>query len=303
MMAELCLGTVQFGTNYGIQGNGKPREEEVFDILLYAVDHHIEMFDTASVYGKAEALLGEFIKKYPEPACKMKIVSKLRADALNKIPVDKWTTVIKQNAVQSLKQMGINCFEAYLFHDSSQIFNSDAVRALSGLKQEGLSKAVGVSVYTPEEAMRALEYDEIDVIQVPYNVFDHRLDKCGFFIKAEERGVKVYARSVLLQGLVVMNPDNLPPTVSMAGDYLSRFDELCNEYNVSRYEAAFRYVLTKQGISCIVYGVDNITQLTDYVELRKMNMSEEMIKQIDETFYDVPERLVNPVLWNQVGKQ
>jgi len=53
-MTELCLGTVQFGLNYGIQGNDQPDLSKALDILNTANSAGIYNYDTAATYGTAE---------------------------------------------------------------------------------------------------------------------------------------------------------------------------------------------------------------------------------------------------------
>ena len=55
---KYCLGTVQFGTNYGIQGNGQPDVASVAEIIDYAYKNGINFLDTASAYGTAESVVG-----------------------------------------------------------------------------------------------------------------------------------------------------------------------------------------------------------------------------------------------------
>ena len=294
---NLCLGTVQFGTNYGIQGNGQPNTENVYAMLNYAVDNGIRILDTAAAYGEAETVLGSYVRNYPDYAEKLSFVSKLKPDAFTGLEADKWPEAAVENAKGSLERIGISKFYAYLFHNASYIFNTEAVKALSEVKEKGLAERVGVSVYTPEEAMRALEYEEIEVIQIPYNVFDRRLDKCGFFDRCLEKGVKVFARSSLLQGLVMMDPDALPDRVKFAKDYLLKYIEICDKYNVSRLTAAICYASRKKGIDYVVFGVDNQKQLEEYIALKDSELPPEMIREIDEAFWEVEERVVNPVLW------
>ena len=294
---KFCLGTVQFGTNYGIQGNGQPQHEAVYDMLSYAIEHGIEQFDTASAYGEAEEVLGGYIKRNPEKAVKMSLISKLKPNAFLDAEKKDWERIAINNAKESLSKLGVKSFFAYLFHNASFIFDEDAVKALYMVKERGLSERIGVSIYTPEEAMRALEYSEIEAIQIPYNVFDRRLDKCGFFKAANDKGVIVYARSSLLQGLAVMDPKSLPDRVSFARDYLLQYDFICNTYKTSKLSAAIGYVTDKQGIDYVVFGVDNIAQLQEYLMLDDVDIPNDMIKQIDEVFWDAPEKLVNPVMW------
>lgn len=61
---KLCLGTVQFGLNYGINNfSGKPSKEAVFKMLDEALEQGITHIDTAVAYGDAESLLAntEFV--------------------------------------------------------------------------------------------------------------------------------------------------------------------------------------------------------------------------------------------------
>lgn len=76
MNEKLCLGTVQFGLQYGINNvlDRKPDVDECFDILDYAISMGIGCFDTASVYGNAEQIIGSY-KGFND---NVKIISKLR---------------------------------------------------------------------------------------------------------------------------------------------------------------------------------------------------------------------------------
>lgn len=294
---KYCLGTVQFGLNYGIQGNGQPQREKVDEMLSYAIAHGVDMLDTASAYGEAESVLGAYMKTRPHMAEKVHLVSKLKPDAFDGKAVEDWPEIVLKHANESLERLGITKFAAYLFHNASYIFNENAIQALNAVKEAGLAERIGVSIYTPEEAMKALAYPQIGVIQIPYNLFDHRLDQCGFFAQAQEKGVLVFARSSLLQGLVMMEPENLPDGVSFAKDYLRKLQAICEAYGVARLNAAIGYVGCKKGIDYVVFGVDNITQLKEYIAMQKAELPAEMVAAIDEAFSDVEERLVNPVLW------
>ena len=296
---KYCLGTVQFGLDYGIQGGKHPNREKVGQMLDYAISHGITTFDTASAYGEAESVLGWYIRDRKKENSPLNIVSKLRPDAFNGQQKEEWKDIVEKNVKESLERIGVSKFKAYLFHNAAYIFDPHAVEALYTAVDKGYSEMIGVSVYSPDEAMKALEYSLIKSIQIPYNVFDRRLDNCHFFEKAKENGVTVYARSSLLQGLVMMDPDALPEKVTFARPYLCRFLEICKKYGMPPLNAAIGYAASKKGIDYIVFGVDNIKQLEEYISLESQKISDEMIKEFDETFNTVEEKLVNPSLWNK----
>lgn len=59
---ELCLGTVQFGMDYGIKGLKKPLTQDTIRWLDYATKNGVTAIDTAAAYGTAEKIVGEFLK-------------------------------------------------------------------------------------------------------------------------------------------------------------------------------------------------------------------------------------------------
>jgi len=296
---ELCLGTVQFGTQYGIQRNIRPSKQEVFKIISYALDHGVRWFDTAAAYGTAEELLGDYIEENLVDAEKISIVSKLEPCALTNVSLHKRKESILRNIQGSLDRLNRRQLDAYIFHNASNIFDEDAVDALDCVRQEGLAKSIGVSTYTPQEAMQALTYPQIDVIQIPYNIFDRRLDQCGFFEKAKQKNIKIFARSSLLQGLAVMKIECLPDHMRFAIPYINIFQTLCKKNDISPLQAAVGFVAVHPGISYLVFGVDNSLQLAEYLAAVSRAFPKKMQEELNSAFETVEERLVNPSLWNQ----
>ncbi len=292
-----CLGTVQFGTQYGVQGNARPDYVAVEQMLHLALDSGISLFDTASAYGDAETVLGRFAFENPSYASKMQIVSKLDSKAFSGRDSSAWSSVAVKSAEESLSRLGAKRFFAYLFHNAQYIFDSDAVAALYSVKECGLSERIGVSVYTPEEAMRALDYPQIEAIQIPYNVFDQRLDQVGFFERAMSKKVTVFARSSLLQGLAVMELERLPEHMHFAKPYLLQYHSICERYGLSPLQTAVGYVGRHPGIDYVVFGVDNETQLSEYLSMREMRLPDKVYEELTKAFIGAEEKLVNPTLW------
>ena len=172
-MAQLCLGTVQFGMHYGIHNTlgRQPTEEEVFCVLDAALDTGICMFDTASAYGTSEELLG----RYGLAARGGQIISKLHP------AVDGERRHVRDEVQRSLTRLSVTSLYCYMLHRVEDLDDASVMDAMEDAKARGWTDKIGVSIYSPEDAMRAAEDSRIDVIQVPYNVLDQRLDDCGFF--------------------------------------------------------------------------------------------------------------------------
>ena len=291
-----CLGTVQFGLKYGVQNNQKPEKELVFKLLDTAFFNGINTFDTASAYGDSELILGEYFHLNKKNADNARIISKISSDILDGADAFSSKDVLYKCISESIKKLQINKLYGMLFHDSKVVNCKERIQTLVEIKNSNLVSKVGISIYSPEEALKAIEYG-IDIIQVPYNLFDNRLDKVDFFKKAKQKGIEIYARSSLLQGLALMDCNKLPDKVKFAKEFLVKFDDLCKKYNINRLTAAVSYVSSNEYIDYIVFGTDNMEQLLEYLSIRDCSLPKEFIEEIKIAFDNVPEKLVNPVLW------
>ena len=257
---KLCLGTVQMGQQYGIKNElgRKPRLEESFLILQTAVDSGIDCFDTAAVYGDAEEILGRFgISRFP-----VKVISKMRAGGINGK-----NEVIEELGI-SLTRLHLKSLYGYLLHSAKDLYSPEILRGLTKAKEAGLTEHIGVSIYEPEDALYAVQSHIIDIIQIPYNVFDQRLDKTDFFELAEKNHVQVYARSAFLQ------------------------------YHFSVLEASLLYSYCHPGISYVVFGVDTVEQLKSNLNI--IEKSEDFClcyKKLYGSFYNIERKLIVPSLW------
>ena len=287
-MTKLCLGTVQFGMDYGIQGNGQPDLSKAIEILTTAYDAGIRTYDTASAYGNAEHVINIFLSQSSIHRKNVRIISKTKSSDLQ----------ILNDAKSSLKNIGIKYLDGCLLHDADLVFNPNAVQNMRCLKETGMTKEIGVSVYTPEQALKCLDYDFVDIIQVPYNIMDRRLDKCDFFTKAKSLGLEIYVRSVLLQGLLMMNPDQLPTHMKFAESDVRKYQTVCKHNNLGFFEGAVGYVFQHPDIDYLVFGVDNLLQLNDYLNLASNRSRIQISEMFGSMFDNVDEKVIMPNLWN-----
>ena len=60
---KLCIGTVQFGMDYGVFDAPKKDPEYCLKCLDFATQNGINAIDTATAYGTAEEITGRFLAK------------------------------------------------------------------------------------------------------------------------------------------------------------------------------------------------------------------------------------------------
>ena len=290
MTAKLCLGTVQFGMHYGIHNTlgRQPTEEEVFGILDAALDAGICMFDTASAYGTSEELLG----RYGLAARGGQIISKLHP------AVEGERRDVRNEIQRSLTRLSASRLYCYMLHRVEDLDDVSVMDAMEDAKARGWTDKIGVSIYSPEDAMRAAEDPRIDVIQVPYNVLDQRLDDYGFFKRVKEKGKEVFARSTFLQGLLLMSPADAEAKVAGSGVYVERFQAMAAEDGFLPREAAMLYTLCHAGISYVVFGVDTSAQLRENTSLvSRCRAFSATYQKLHGAFRDIDVNILEPQRW------
>ncbi|MBP8819776.1 MAG: aldo/keto reductase [Syntrophomonadaceae bacterium] len=295
---KLCLGTVQFGLEYGINNkNGKPAEEQVFTMLDLAVEKGIEYFDTAAAYGNAEEILGRYFESRNLQK-QVKVISKLLP---NLIADDNYRAeaIVENEIRKSLERLKLECLEGYLLHTPTDFYNHSIMNGLFLAKEKGLIRNLGVSIYETEHALDVVNSGMVDYIQIPYNVFDQRMERSGFFDIARANGVTVFARSPFLQGLLFMEGDDIPAHLERARVYLHDFDEIIAQYSLKRVEAALFLSYLNPGIDYVVFGVDNIEQLTENIEVCNLNpdVDSSCIEELKQHFMNIEKEIIFPSLW------
>lgn len=289
--AKLCLGTAQLGMKYGVNNaiGRQPTEEEAFALLHICENAGIETFDTASAYGNAEEILGRF---YHNKSNNIRFISKLKPGC-----IDSETAVLEEVNI-SLKRLKVKQLAGYLLHRATDLQRIGIMSGMLEAKRLGLTKMIGISIYEPEEAIKAATDERIDCIQIPYNVLDKRLDQVGFFKLVKQNHKEVYARSTMLQGLLLMDPRKAELYVNGAGSYIGAFQNIATKHRYTPVEAAFLYCINHPGINYVVFGVETTEQLMDNISIyNKSDGFEACYRELSIAFQSVPKRIIMPNLW------
>lgn len=300
-MADLCLGTVQFGMNYGINNNlGQPSKEDCFSMIDLALENQINVIDTAGAYGQAEEILGEYFKARKN-AKTFKIISKLKPNILE--PDMNAEKIVERELKNSLRTMGIDHLDGYLLHTPEYIYREDVLEALDKVKKAGLTDNVGISIYDIKEGFAAIQSGLIDYIQVPYSILDQRAIKTGFAEKAKAAGVTLFARSAFLQGLYMMKEEQIPENLKEVIPYVHILQNLIEKYNINKIDALIYFVICEKNIDYLVFGVETKEQLSEDIKSYKNGyIPYEFVQEIKNYFKEVDKSIIFPSLWSN-GKK
>ena len=202
--SKYVLGTAQFGGPYGINLNKKlVKDIELKKIFTYSIKNKIKQLDTARNYGNCEKRL-----KYKN-INNFDVISKIFIPRNSNQEPEAWTRCQVNKIMKNLNLTKIYCI---LIHNPSYFPNrSKYFYALKKLKKEGLIKNIGFSVYETNYLKNIIKNYDFDVVQIPYNVFDRRFEDENCIILLKKKGIKIYVRSIFLQGMLLLNYDEKFP--------------------------------------------------------------------------------------------
>lgn len=289
-MQRLALGTVQFGMPYGISNkNGQTDIKEAEAIIDCARAHGIDTLDTAIGYGESESCLGKIgVQGF-------NVVTKLPAVPKDAPDVKAW---VLGEVESSLKRLNLQKIHAVLLHQPSQLTHPISgqllAEGLMALKAEGYVKKIGVSVYTPEELNKISEVMDPDLVQAPFNLLDRRLASTDWFDHINKRGLEIHARSVFLQGLLLMPRDEIPQKFERWSGVWTTYHKFLTENHLSATAACLQFAFSYPRIDKIVVGVESRGQLQELI-----GQSNAVRDQDWPDLACDDEQLINPSKWNQ----
>ena len=288
---KICLGTVQFGLNYGIEKK-KIEISEIDKILTMALENGISVLDTAQNYGDSEKIIGKFKK-----SSNFKIISKISSTSLNDTNnLEQLKRVLKN----SLDNLRIPFLDGLLLHKPEDLKNTDFLNNLNILKEEGYFTNLGVSIYSPDEANLALEIENLKYIQIPYNILDTRLDKIEFFERAKKKNKIIFARSVFLQGVLLKEQSKYPNFLEELKIFDNFLEDEIRKLNCSKLSFLLNFVKKNKKIDYIIVGIESLENLEEIIEAyNDTKLQDYNYSRLRDKFTNIPEKILNPSLWNE----
>jgi aryl-alcohol dehydrogenase-like predicted oxidoreductase len=256
-------------------------------LLRGAQELGINRFDTAPTYGEAEEFLGRFLDK----STHLQISTKLAVEDT------KSEKLIRSSVTNSLRKLQIETLEVLYLHDETILLQENGEQVFSKLQKilsDGLIKGIGVSIYTYEklEANHG-SFPGLSAYQVPENICDRRLLRKELISDIAEQNKSLTIRSVFLQGLLLMDSNELPKKLMECKPSVESLKQLADLCGVSVMDLCLSYVNNIDWCSGILVGVDNLAQLQ-----RIVNSDVVLPDNWQESIVPVREDLVDPRNWH-----
>ena len=284
---NLGIGTAQFGSNYGIANTlGQVQIKEIKAILDHAASIGVNIIDTAIDYGESERALGcAGVQNW-------NVVTKL--PTIPKLCKNKADWVI-ENVTNSLKRLNVNTLYGVLLHRPLEILevsNYCVWETLTDLRRNGLINKIGYSIYSPNELFDLWNKFPPDIVQGPFNIIDRRIEQCGALDQMERNGIEFHARSVFLQGLLLLSNNERHSKFNRWNAFWKLWDVWLQKNNLTPLEACISFVSQNTKVTKTIVGVDCLDHLV------------QILKCVDTRTCDAPLELssndldlINPYNW------
>lgn len=287
-MKKIVIGTANFNTNYGIKKYKFQKKEIQSKLLNFLKKQNIKYLDTAFDY----KLTNNFVKDLNFK--NFKIVTKF------KLPKKKPNLYLKnfEKIVKKQKKIyNIKSFEAILLHDVNDLkthYSKKVIEKLIEVKKKRLVKNIGVSIYDTNDLNFVFSKFSPDIIQLPLNVFDQRFLKSKWLRIIKNKRIKVQARSIFLQGSLLMKQSELQKSRlnTKLIDKIKIFENWCKNKNITRLEACINYVKHIKYIDHIILGINNNDHLIEILKALKIKKKFNLTK-----FAFTNKNLIDPRKW------
>ena len=196
-ISEISFGAWAIG---GAWGNVDDRES--LAALHAALDGGVNFFDTADVYGdgRSERLLARLKKERKE---KFYIATKAGRRLAEQTPQGynrKNLTAWIERSLRNLDADAIDLLQLHCPHPEVY-YRPEVFGILDDLVTAGKLRHYGVSVEKVEEALKAIEYPNVQSVQIIFNIFRQRPAEL-FFQEAQRRKTGILARVPLASGML-----------------------------------------------------------------------------------------------------
>lgn len=315
-VSEVGLGTYPLGGTLITSGSYWSGPATYGEVLLEtAVEtiHHgfslgVNFIDTAPVYSEAEVYIAEALRRRPQHLKHMEVFVETKGGE-HVLPVadggppvlarDFSREALRASVQRSKERLQTDLIEAVLLHSPvAEEMAEDPLGLLVELRAERHMGHIGVSASDTTEAIRLIEEDgRAEIIQIGFSLLEPEPTE-RLLPLAEERGIGIVIRSPLASGFLSgsftadheFGPDDhrsliprerLAERLQAAESFMWLVEEGIAE---SLSEAALRYILSFSGVTTVIPGAMNPTELEQNVAISDLGpLPEAALARIVET--------------------
>ena len=307
-MQYRCLGRTGLRVSvYGLGTNafgGRADEATSVRIIHHALDHGVNLIDTANIYtgGESERIIGKAIRDRRHQVILATKCGMRTGDGPNDRGSSRWH--IMRELEGSLRRLGTDYVDLYQIHE----FDPDTpleetLRALDDLVRQGKVRYVGCSNYAAWQLCKALWVSDrlglvrYESVQPPYSPLDRRIER-ELVPLCLDQGVGILTYYPLAGGILTgkYRPGEAPPPGSRAvtqprfaerlSDRNLRLAEalagLAREVGVTVAQLALAWAMHRPGITSVLVGATRVEQQEENLRAVDVALDAEVIDRINQ---------------------
>ena len=277
-ISEISLGTWAFGNKV----YGGVDEKDGINTIHAGIDLGVNIFDTAPQYGTAEQdgvaeiVLGKALKGKRD---KVHISTKFGRNPTIKNGASQfYKSRIIDSVEESLKRLQTDYIDVLFFHSpfSPEEINDDVWEGIEQVKKQGKVRFIGHSIsmfhQTEQMARQWAKEGEIDVVQVVLSLMNKESQQ--LIEELQEYPIGVFGRECLANGFLsgaitkgtkfaegTLNARYSRQEIAERVDQVEAFKFLLRGDIETMPQAALRWVLDQKGVSTVLSGAKNISEL------------------------------------------
>ncbi|HEI9566064.1 TPA: aldo/keto reductase [Staphylococcus aureus] len=274
-------------------------EEQGKDVVRQAINHGINLLDTAYIYGpeRSEELVGEVVKEYPREQIKIATKGSHEFDENQEVHQNNQPEYLKQQVENSLKRLQTDYIDlCYIHFPDDNTPKDQAVAALQELKEQGKIKAIGVSNFTLDQLKEANKDGYVDVVQLEYNLLhreneavlqycvDHLITFIPYFPLASGILAGKYDENTKFSDHRTTRRDFIPGVFEENVRRVKALESLAAAHQTSIANIVLAFYLTRPAIDVIIPGAKRAEQVIENIKAADIVLSDDEIQYIDELF-------------------
>ena len=315
LVSRLCLGTMNFGP--------KTEEPDSHTIMDRALDHGINFFDTANVYGwklgegVTENIIGRWFAQGGGRRDKVVLATKVYG-RMSEWPNDQGLSArhIIRACEESLRRMQTDWIDLYQMHHVSrntpweEIWQAMEILVAQGkVRYVGSSNFAGWHLAAAQEAANRRHFLGLVSEQCIYNLLTRHVE-LEVVPAAIRYGIGIIPWSPLHGGLLagvlrkMAEGGAARGTTGRAADALAEhrptieaYEKLCADLGHDPADVALAWLLSRPGVTAPIIGPRTLDQLDRNLGALEVKLDEPTLNRLDELFPPIGNGGPGPEAW------
>ena len=276
---------------------GRMDDKTAVTVARRAIDHGINLIDTARVYLESERRLGKALKGGYRDRCFL----------ATKVIGDYTPAAINAMLETSLRELDVDYVDLYQVHHPDPNFPFDeTMEIMARLREAGKTRYIGVSNYHVDHMRQAWQGSPFHTCQPRYSMF-YRPAEYDVIPYCEKNRIGVLVHSPLAKGLLTgryraghqfAQDDERSQLRRFQGETFARYlavadqlSQLASDKGITLVQLSIAWVLRLNAVSCVLVGAKTVEQIEEHLGAVDVALSDDEIRRLDAILQDTPAEL------------